>query len=354
MRRDAAASPMSGVNVLRRFVHRDHDRRRQAALPGAAERGVGDDARGHRHVRVRQDHDRVLGPALRLRALAVGGRAAVDVLRDRRRADERDGAHVRVIEQRVHRALAAVHQVDDAGREPGLIDQLHDAAHRHRRPLGRLEDDRVAARHGVGHEPQRDHRREVERRDRRHDADRLADHQLVDARGDVLEVVAHHHRGDAGGHLDVLEAALQLTLRLADGLAAFLGDDLRQLVPVLLEQELQLEQRLDAVAGRHAAPFLVGRAGGRHRLADRRRVGERRLGDDRAGGRVEDGRGLGHARALPMAADVVQESSLVDHEWFLEIEFRVRRQKAEGRRPAGTAVPCLTFCLVPCAFCLMR
>ena len=60
----------------------------------------------------------------------------------------------------------------------------------------------------------------------RDDADRLADHQLVDARGDVLEVAAHHQRRDAGGDLDVLDAALQLAFGLGERLAALLRDEL--------------------------------------------------------------------------------------------------------------------------------
>ena len=177
---------------LRRLGDGDDDRRRQAALAGAAERRVGDDLRRHVHVGVGQDDDRVLGAALALHALAVGGRAAVDVARHRRRADERDRAHLRMIEQRVDGVLAAVHQVDDAGREAGLLDELRRCG---AIVIGVFSDGlrttRVAAGDRVGQEPQRDHAGEVERRDDADDADRLADHQLVDARGDVLEVAAH-------------------------------------------------------------------------------------------------------------------------------------------------------------------
>ena len=64
-----------------RLADGDGQRSRQAALPGAAEGAVGQDARGHLQVGVRQDHDRVLGAALALGALAVGRRPAVDVQR---------------------------------------------------------------------------------------------------------------------------------------------------------------------------------------------------------------------------------------------------------------------------------
>jgi hypothetical protein len=57
---------------MARFADGDGQRGGQAALPGAAEGGVGDDARRHLHVGVGQHDDGVLGAALGLHALAVG------------------------------------------------------------------------------------------------------------------------------------------------------------------------------------------------------------------------------------------------------------------------------------------
>ena len=60
-------------------------------------------------------HDRVvLRAAQRLHALAVARARLVDVLGDRRRADERDRSHQRMREQRVDRLLVAVHDVEHA------------------------------------------------------------------------------------------------------------------------------------------------------------------------------------------------------------------------------------------------
>ena len=80
MTRVAARWPASlRANGLRGVANGDGQRRRQAALPGAAESAVGDDLRGRGQVGVRQHDDRVLGAALALRALAVGGAARVDI-----------------------------------------------------------------------------------------------------------------------------------------------------------------------------------------------------------------------------------------------------------------------------------
>ena len=151
----------------------DDARQRWPAQPNAESATI---LRGHLEVGVGQHDDRVLGAALALHALAVGRGAAVDVARDRCRADERDRAHRRVVEQGVHGVLAAVHQVQHAGGEAGLLGELEDLRHRHRGLLRRLQDQRVAAGDRVGQEPQRDHAGEVERRDDADDAHRLPDH----------------------------------------------------------------------------------------------------------------------------------------------------------------------------------
>ena len=131
-----------------------------------------------------------------------------------------------------------------------------------------FEDERVAGGDGIGQIPERDHAGKVERDDRRGDAERLADHHLVDAAGNVFEVVALHHHRNAAGDFDVLDGAAHLGFGFGEGLAVFLGDDARDVVDVIFEQHLQLEQRLDAVFGRSAAPFGEGGGGGFDCLID--------------------------------------------------------------------------------------
>ncbi len=91
----------------------------RAAVAGADQRvdgliqvGVGH----HDHV--------VLGAAEALCALAVRGRARVDVLRDVGAADEADRLDLGVLEDRVDGFLVALHHLEHPGRQTGLDEQL--------------------------------------------------------------------------------------------------------------------------------------------------------------------------------------------------------------------------------------
>jgi len=65
---------------------------------------------------------------------------------------------------------------------------------------------------------------------------RLADHDLVDPAGDVLEVIALHQRRNAASDLHVLNSARQLSSRFGESLAILLRGETRDFVAVLLEQ----------------------------------------------------------------------------------------------------------------------
>ena len=164
-------------HVADRHDHRD----RHAALAGGAVGGGDGGIGGHLDVRVGQHDHVVLRAAQRLDALAVGRSGLVDVLRDRRRADEADGRDVGVLEDAVDRHLVAVDDVEDAVRQPGLLQQLTEIDRCGRVLLGRLEDEGVPAGDGVGEHPHRHHGREVEWRDAGRHAERLADLVHVDA-----------------------------------------------------------------------------------------------------------------------------------------------------------------------------
>ena len=110
--------------------------------------------------------------------------------RDRRRADEADGADDGMVDERVDCLPTPVDQVDDAGREPRLLEQPDKLYRRHRHLLGGLEEDGAPARDHIGEEPEGDHRGEVERRDDADHAERLTDHRLVDPARNVLGGVA--------------------------------------------------------------------------------------------------------------------------------------------------------------------
>ena len=145
-------------------------------------------------------------------------------------------------EERVHGLLGAVHQVQDAGRNPRFLRQLEDAGRGKRDLLARLENERIPGGDRVGPEPAGDHRGEVERRDRGEDAERLADVFAVDAAGDVFERLAHHQGGNPAGVLDVFDPAPHGPTCLIERLAVLARDRGRDLVEVLFHQILELEE----------------------------------------------------------------------------------------------------------------
>jgi len=229
----------------------------------------------------------ILGSALALRAFAARGGARVDILRDGSGSDEADGANFGMVEKAVHRGFAAVDQVDYAFGQASFFEKFVDVAHGERHALTRLQDECIAGRDSVRQIPERDHAGEVEGHDGGGDAKRLADHHFVDAAGNVFEVVALHHHGNAAGDFHVLNRTAHFGFGFSEGLAVFLGDDAGNVIDVIFEQHLQLEEWLNAVFGRSAAPFGEGGGRGFDSLVDFGSFRERDLGEDFAGGRID-------------------------------------------------------------------
>ena len=123
--------------------------------------------------------------------------------------------------QRIDRGFAAVDQVDDALGQAGLLEQFEDVAHGERHALDGFRMNVLPRGDRVGQKPERDHAGKIEGRDRGDHAERLADHHLVDAAGDVFEVVALHHHRNAAGDFDVLDGAAHLGFGFGEGLAVF-------------------------------------------------------------------------------------------------------------------------------------
>ncbi len=113
-----------------------------------------------------------LPPSSRLRRVPRARDAALDLLADLGRAGERDLVDVAVLDERLTDRGAAGDDVDDAGREVALRDDLGERQCRQRRRLGGLQHDRVARRERRGDLPGRHQQREVPRDDLRGDADR--------------------------------------------------------------------------------------------------------------------------------------------------------------------------------------
>ena len=194
-------------------------------------------------------------------------------------------------------ARPPVRQVDDALGQAGPLQDLNHPAGGERDLFRRLEDDGVAARDRVRQEPQRNHDREVERRDHAHDAQRLPDHRLVNSPSNVFQVVALHHRRNAACDLDVFNPATQLSGGLGVGLAVFPRNQPGNALKILFQELFEAKQELDPVPGGHRLPSRVRLRGGVHGFRDALaavcRDGRERFvggGIDHRGGVVPGGR----------------------------------------------------------------
>ena len=159
----------------------------------------------------------------------------------------------------------------------------------------------------VSEHPHRDHCREVERRDARDDTERLADLEDVHAGRRLLGETALEQVRDAGGELEVLEPAGDLTQRVRGDLAVLGGQQRRDLLAVLLDQVPDAEHDLGPPRERRRAPGgerRLRRGDGRPHLLDRREVDV--LGDRARGGVVDRTlatRGAGHDATVDPVAD---------------------------------------------------
>ena len=125
--------------------------------------------------------------------------------------------------------------VEDAGGQAGLVEDLGEAQRGQRRRVGGLGHDRVAGQEGGAELVAQQRRREVPRHDRGDDAERAAQHARVDARVDVVDADPAHLARQARVVLERVGGLVQLDLGLADRLALLGDEDRRQLVDVGLE-----------------------------------------------------------------------------------------------------------------------
>ena len=100
------------------------DRDCHAALTRGAEACSHQRVDGLVHVGVRHDDHVILGAAQGLHAFARRGTPPIDVLSDGRRADEAHGLDVGMVEYSVDGFFVAVNDVEHAGREAGLLEQI--------------------------------------------------------------------------------------------------------------------------------------------------------------------------------------------------------------------------------------
>ena len=220
---------------------------------------------------------------------------------DSGRTDERHGFDVLVRAQAIDHILAAMNDVEHARRNASLNGQFHQQHGRQRILFRRLEHEGVAAGDRHREHPQRNHRREVERRDAGADADRLAQGVSVDAAGDVLGELAHLQGADRARVLDHFQATENIAFGISNGLALLRAEDHGDALGVLADQRLQLEHDAHPRADRGQFPGLEGTLRGADSGIDLCRGGERNLGQHLLGGRVDDVVPLGGLRLDPFA-----------------------------------------------------
>jgi hypothetical protein len=86
----------------------------------------------------------------------------------------------------------------------------------------------------------------------------LPEEVFVDSRRNVFVVDALHQGGHAAGDFNILNPALQLTLRFRQSLAALNSDRSSQVGDIVVQQRLETKQILNALSDRGAPPPIVG------------------------------------------------------------------------------------------------
>jgi hypothetical protein len=202
-------------------------------------------------------------------------------------------------------APSAVHDVEDAGRQAGVLENLDEPLGERGRVRRGLEDDRVAADERGRDLPAGDSDGEVPGRDRTDDSDRQADAHLElvrHLRGRRLSEHAPALTGHVVGHVD---GFLDVAASFGAHLAHLLHHQVGELVLVLDERLRDAEEDLGALRRRDEAPALVGLLRGFDRpvcVLGRR---PRELADQVARGRIRALEGLPAGGIDPLAANVV-------------------------------------------------
>ena len=243
-----------------------------------------------------------------LHALAGLRAVLVDVARDRRRAHKGDRLDVGVLEDGVDGDLVALDHVEHAVGQARLLEQFGQVEGGRWILLGWLQDEAITAGDRVGEHPHGHHHGEVERRDARDDAERLADRIDVDAGRGLLRVATLEELRDATCELEVFEASSDFTEGVCGDLAVLGRQDRGDFGPVLVDEIADLEQDLGAARERGRSPGREGGLGGRDGFANLFGRGELHFPREPApGGVVHRAGSTGRARHA-LAADPVADS----------------------------------------------
>ena len=224
------------------------------------------------------------------------------------RAGEGDLVDVEVVDERGARVAEAGQDVDDAGGDAGLEQQLAEVERGERGLLGGLEHDGVAGGDRRDDLEGRHGQREVPRHDAGDDADRLATGVGVElaARHRHRDGGALHLGGPAGEVAEQLGGDADVAAGGREALAVVERLELGELLGALVDQVADAPQQVRALARGHPRPRragLEGVAGGDDGAVgvDGRGLGD--LDEDLLGGRVDGVEGLAVLRVDPLAVD---------------------------------------------------
>ena len=178
-----------------------------------------------------------------------------DVRADFAGAGEADGADVGVLDERVAGgAAAAADDVDDARRQAGVDQRLHEVVDGERRVGGGLDDAGVAGDERGKELPAGDGHGEVPRRDEADDADGHADAHgelVLQLGGRGLAEEAAAFAGDVKGFVD---GFLHVAAGFGEDLAHFAGHVAGVLLLALLQEDAGADEDLGALGRGDEAP----------------------------------------------------------------------------------------------------
>ena len=229
--------------LIRRFIaYRDHDRQRHAALARRTKRPAHN--RIHRGIQIRiRHHNRVVFRCAKgLHAFAVGAGSFVDIFGNTGRAHEADRRNTRIGIQLLGIVVAAVHNVKDAIRQACFLQQFSQAYRGRRGQRRWLEDEAVAAGQRQREHPHRHHRREVKRRNPRHNTQRLHQRIAVHAGADIRGVFTFNQMWNTASKFNHFQTTCQLAQCVRPDFTVLANDDSRQFFSMLLKQHFKVEQ----------------------------------------------------------------------------------------------------------------
>src|SRR6185436_16687249 len=122
--------------------------------------------------------------------------------------------------------------IENALGDTGLLEQLSEENGAERYFLAWFQDEGIAAGQRERKHPQRDHRREIERRDADADAQRHIDGFAVDAARDVLQRITKQKRRDTAGVLDIFDATEERTACLDIGFTVLARNGLAEQIEI--------------------------------------------------------------------------------------------------------------------------